>query len=209
MGGYCPVSLRLQGRRGVVVGGGDEAASVAAALADGGADVLVISPQLGGRLEPLARAGRVEWVARAYEGPSDLAGAMVVAAVAGESQLDQRVAADARRSRALLLTTGTAQGDLLLPEVLRRGRLTIAVDTGGRGLPLARRIREELETAYGSEYGVLLELLGQLGDQLPDPGQRQLFADTLARPEVAVLIREGRLDEVEQEVGRLLGPSAT
>lgn len=209
MGGYCPVSLKLEGRQAVVVGGREAAAGAAAALADGGARVAVIGPQVVERLEPLVRAGRVEWTGREYAGPADLAGATVVAAASGDPELDARVAADARRVRALVfVASDPARGDLCLPEVVRRGGLTLAVDTGGRIPALARRIREELEAAYGPEHGALLELLVQLECQtamrLADRARRQALWERLVRPELAALIREGRLAEVEREVGRLL-----
>lgn len=209
MSGHCPVSLRLVGRPCVVVGGADAAAGVAAGLAGAGGEVLVIAPQLSGLLESLVRGGRVQWVAREYAGPPDVARAMVVGIASGDPDLDRRVAADARRVRALVHLSGDPlQGDLLFPEVLRRGALTLAVETQGQSPALARRIRHDLDATYGPEYGVVLELVTQLGGamtaRVADPGGREAFWDRLVSQEVIAMIREGRLAEVEKEVGRLL-----
>ncbi|HSW10851.1 MAG TPA: bifunctional precorrin-2 dehydrogenase/sirohydrochlorin ferrochelatase [Bacillota bacterium] len=212
MSGHCPVSLRLLGRPCVVVGGADAAAAVAAGLAGGGGEVLVIAPKIDGLMESLVRGGRVQWAAQEYAGPSDLARAMVVGIASGDPGLDQRVAADARRLRALVhLAADPLQGDFLFPEVVRRGALSLAVDTGGQSPALARRIRQDLDASYGPEYGVVLELVTQLGGavtaRVADPGNRQAFWDRLVSQEVIALIREGRLAEVEKEVSRLLsGP---
>jgi len=54
-----------------------------------------------------------------------------------------------------------SEGDFALPSVLRRGQLQVAVSTGGASPTLARRVRNELESAFGSEWAGVVEALGR------------------------------------------------
>jgi precorrin-2 dehydrogenase/sirohydrochlorin ferrochelatase len=160
-------------------------------------------------MESLVRGGRVQWAAREYAGPQDLAHAVVVGVASGDPDLDRRVTADAKRVRALVYRAADPlQGDFLFPEVVRRGALTLAVETEGQSPTLARRIRQDLDTIYGQEYGVVLELVTQLGGavtaRMTDSAGRQALWDRLVSRDIIDLVREGRLAEVEKEVSRLL-----
>ena len=80
--------------------------------------------------------------------------------------------------------TDPAQGDFALPAVVRRGELTIAVNTGGAAPALARRIREKLETEFDDTFATwvrLLDAIRSLAHELvPDPARRRDLLDGFA-----------------------------
>ena len=75
--------------------------------------------------------------------------------------VDAAVAATARRRRVLVnVVDRPAQCDFIVPSVLRRGELQIAVSTGGRSPALAREIRRRLEALFAADYGALVARVG-------------------------------------------------
>ena len=106
-------------------------------------------------------AGRVEHRARPFQ-REDVVGCRLVIAATGRPAVDRRVAEAARRRRVLVNAVDRpAWCDVILPSVLRRGELQIAVSTGGRSPALARDIRRRLEPLFGEELAALVERAGR------------------------------------------------
>jgi len=158
---YFPLFLDVAGRRCLVVGGGPIGERKARSLLDCGARVVVVSPALTLSLASLVEAGRVEHRARAFR-RADVVGCRLVIAATGRPAVDRRVAEAARRRRVLVNAVDRpAWCDVILPSVLRRGELQIAVSTGGRSPALARDIRRRLEPWFGEELAALVERAGR------------------------------------------------
>ncbi len=161
MSDYFPAFLDLRGRRCVVVGGGAIGERKVDSLLAAGARVTLVSPALTPRLAALAAAGLLAHRRRLFR-RADVRGAALVIAATGVPAVDAAVAAEARRRRALVnVVDRPAECDFILPSVLRRGGLQIAVSTGGRSPALAREIRKRLERVIGPEYAALVERVGR------------------------------------------------
>jgi siroheme synthase-like protein len=181
---YYPAFLDLRGRRCLVVGGGAVAERKVGALLDAAARVVIVSPTLTSRLRALVSAGTVEHRARSFR-CHDAGGCALVVAATGEGAVDDAVAAAARRVRALVnVVDRPAACDFILPSVLRRGDLQIAVSTGGKSPALAREIRRRLEVQIDDEYGELVTRVGNARARLRArrlaPTARMKAADRLA-----------------------------
>jgi siroheme synthase-like protein len=112
-------------------------------------------------LAALAALGRIADRRRTFR-RSDLRNCALVVVATGDQGVDDAVAAMARRARVLVnVVDRPEQCDFILPSVLRRGELQIAVSTGGRSPSLAREIRRRLETLFGPEYGELIARTGE------------------------------------------------
>lgn len=175
-----PISLiGLATRRAVVIGGGSVAGRKVAALLEAGAPVTVISPMLAPELTELAAAGRIAATERAYQ-EGDLAGAWIVVAATDDPQVNAAVWAEAERRGCLVnVVDDPAHSNFIVPAVVRRGEVTVAVSTGGASPALARRLREQLEALIGPAYGDLADLLAALRPELLarfPPGQPRLAA---------------------------------
>ena len=181
---YYPAFLDLRDRRCLVVGGGAVAERKVEALRDAGARVVVVSPTLTAALDALAAAGSIEHRARRFR-RHDTRGCALVVAATGVGTVDDAVAAAARRVRALVnVVDRPAACDFILPSVLRRGDLQIAVSTGGKSPALAREIRRRLEAEIGDDYGELVASVGRARARLRTrrlaPAARMKVADRLA-----------------------------
>lgn len=196
-----PVCLvGLECRRSVVIGGGKIAARKAQALLNAGAAVAVISPEFCEEFRSLqANPGRVELVQRAYQ-PGDLDGAFLVIAATDAPEVNRAVWQEAQMRNCLInVVDDPAHCNFIVPAVVDRGEIKIAVTTGGLSPALSRRLRERLEALIGPEYAQLAALLGELRPELQkrfEAGQPRLEAAlALVDSDLLELLREGLLDD--------------
>ena len=152
-----PIFLNLDGKRCVVIGGGAVANRKARKLLQARAEVVAISPEVKPELESMATEVR----RRPYR-EGDLEGAFLVFAATNHREVNAAVTREARgRGIPVNVADEPSEGDFALPSVLRRGQLQVAVSTGGASPTLARRVRYELESAFGSEWAGVVEELGR------------------------------------------------
>lgn len=158
MSRYYPVLLDIRGRAAVVVGGNDVAAEKAAALAACGALVTVISAEFCEALQAQAERGAVRLCQRPAT-PDDLAGAFVVIAASNDPNLIETIWSAAQHNGQLVNSVDQPERcSFILPSILRRGPLTIAVSTEGTSPSLAKRIRQQLEQRFSAAYEPYLRL---------------------------------------------------
>jgi len=184
---YYPIFLDIEGKKCVVVGGGQVALRKVRALLDHGARVEVISPDLCPGLGRMFKQGKVHAVRRDYA-EGDLAGAVIVVAATNDNDLNAKVAEEARARGVLINAVDDPQHcDFIVPSHLRHGDVTIAISTGGRSPALARKIRTELEKDLAAKYAPLASLVGGVRSELKrrgikvsaDDWQRALDLDNL------------------------------
>ncbi len=195
---YYPVCVDMAGRACLVVGGGAVAERKASGLLESGARVTVVSPALTARLEAWAHEGQIRVIRRGYE-IGDLADQSLVFVATDDGEVNAAVAADARAAGVLInAADDPAHCDFIIPAVLTRGALTVAVSTGGASPALSRAVRDELETHFDREdYASLLEVAADARARLrersaPQPWERWRQA---LDGEVRRLVSAGWVDE--------------
>jgi precorrin-2 dehydrogenase len=182
-----PLFLKLAARPCLVVGAGREGESKIAGLLAADASVRVVAPEATTAVQAWARAGRLQWMARAFE-ETDLDGAFLVVVASSRRELNRHVYQEARRRRVLCnVVDDPLHCDFYYPSVVRRGALQIAISTDGKSPALAQRLRRELEEQFGPEYQAWIDRLGQerarLFQQPMDPELRHLRLHELASRE--------------------------
>ena len=198
---YFPVCLDIQNRPCLVIGGGSVGTRKARTLLRAGARVTVVSPDATEQLADLAAEGRIRLQQRPYTA-RDMEGAFLVFGTTDNRELNRRIGDDARRLGVLCnIADQPDRGQFVLPAVVSRGDLLISIATSGKSPALARRIRREIEAAYGPEYAQLLDLLGALRQRLlsrgHDPqGHKKLF-EALLDSNLLESIRAGDTERVE------------
>jgi precorrin-2 dehydrogenase/sirohydrochlorin ferrochelatase len=157
---YYPICLQIEGRQCLVVGGGKVAERKARGLLDSGAKVTVISPELTEGLHKLQAAGEIIWQPRGYQG-DDVAGFFLVMAATDDSAVQDQIHADAARLNILLNVADVPEKcNFILPALVKRGALTLAISTSGKSPALAKTLRQKLEVWLGPEYELLTEVMG-------------------------------------------------
>ncbi|TET17040.1 MAG: bifunctional precorrin-2 dehydrogenase/sirohydrochlorin ferrochelatase [Dehalococcoidia bacterium] len=166
MSTYYPIFLNIHGRKCVVVGGGEVAERKARALAGQGASVTVISARVCHGLAQLAQQGTIQISARDYQS-GDLKDALIAIAATDDPTVNVEVAREGRERGVLTnVVDDPEHSDFIVPSLLRRGDISIAVSTGGKSPALARRIRTELEQSFASEYASLALLISEVRQEL-------------------------------------------
>jgi siroheme synthase-like protein len=168
--GYYPIFLDLQGRPCIVVGGGPVAERKVEKLLESGAEVTLVSPTVTDRLHAWSGVQKICHKARAYH-HGDLAPFQLAFAAADDAAVNAAVKREGEeRGVWVNVADDPAQCDFILPSVLRRGDLVVAVATGGSSPALARAIREELERYFTEDYAILSEIVAEVRRELRERG---------------------------------------
>jgi precorrin-2 dehydrogenase len=206
---YFPVFLDLHEKPAVVIGGGAVAERKVLALLACGARITVVSPSLTKKLSYLVQAGALRHRKRRWR-DADLREAFVVLATTNDPASNAE-AARRVRSRAGLINVADdpLRCNFILPSVLTRGDLTIAVSTSGQSPAVARRIRQELERSLGNVYGRYLrtmgEVRGQVQDRVPSIRRRRSIMKGLAASDLLALLQGGKTRQARKRIRRIVG----
>ena len=205
---YFPINLDLRGKRCVVVGGGGVAERRVEVLLDCGADVLVVSPKVTTVLEELAGRGEMTLVERPFA-PEDVRDAFLVMSATDDREVNAEVSRLARNAGILVsVADDPAISDFIMPATVRRGAFQISVCTSGKSPALAKRVRQELEGSYGEEYGLLVEILGDIREAVKaehaDQGDRQAVFESILDSDVIDLLAAGKVAEAKSRVRQIL-----
>lgn len=147
-----PLFLDLSNQPVVVIGAGRVATRKVRTLLKANARLTVISPRATEAVRRMARAKRLAWRKRRYR-TGDLRGARLVVAATDDLDVNRRVCAEAKR-RGLLVNCAAPPdaGNFIVPAVVRRGPLTIAISTGGVSPATAKALRLQLEQYLRDGY---------------------------------------------------------
>ena len=209
---YYPVYLDIAGKSCLVVGGGRVGTRKALGLARANARVTVVSPEFSRRLETDCPEN-IRLERRGFD-PVDLDGVSLVFAATDSMALNARIR-DAARQAGILCNAadGADKGDFILPSVVNQGDLTLAISTGGASPALAKRLRRELESRFGPEYGTMLTLMANLRQKMLDAGHdpdghKRIFS-ALIDHDLPALISAGRTRDIDALLARYLGTEFT
>lgn len=158
----CALFVDLQDKPVVVVGAGTVAARKVRSMLEHGARVRVIAPQAVDAIRALADCGLVTWTRRCYE-QGDLQGALLAIVATGDRDVDGAVYDEALGARVLVNVVDVPDlCTFIVPSVMRRGQLQVAVSTNGAAPSVAREIRRDLESLFPDWWGDYIDLLGEV-----------------------------------------------
>lgn len=162
MAKYYPAFINLDGRKCIVVGGGRVAERKIKGLTACGADVVVVAAKVTPWIRRAAGSIRRIHLVRRYS-ITCLKGALIIFAATDNAAMNRRISRDAQRLGILInIADDPEHCNFILPSVLRRGDLSIAVSTSGVSPGLAVSLRKYFERIFGREYGIMLRKVGKL-----------------------------------------------
>ena len=165
---YFPIFLEMTGRRCLVIGGGVVAERKIAGLLEVGAEVTVISPKVTEAISQWSKNNSIQLEGRCYR-IGDLAGYQLVFVATDDPEVNDRVYQEGKSCGAWVnAADDPAHCDFILPSVLRRGDLLVAVSSGGNSPALARMIREELDDYFTAEYAQLVQVAAEVRMELKE-----------------------------------------
>ena len=206
---YYPIFLKAENLPCLVVGGGEVGARKVETLLSCGASVALVSPEVVKWLAEKIQEGVVELVGKHYE-EKQLEGCSLVIAATDDLELNSQIARDAAKRGLLCNVVDYPQeGNFILPALIQRGALTLAISTSGKSPALARQIREDLEQRFGPEYAKVLEIMGAVRNRLLSESQdsranKEKF-ERLVKSELLELVRRRDFAAVDGILQKILG----
>ncbi|KJS00730.1 MAG: siroheme synthase [Peptococcaceae bacterium BRH_c4a] len=198
------VSLNVENRICLVVGGGKVAERKVHSLLDRGALVRLVSPEITAGIISLVQEGKVEHIRENYQ-ESHLDGAFLVIGATDEEEVNARVSAHCMNRGILVnVVDDPPRGNFYVPAVVQRGSLQIAVSTDGKSPMLARKIRERLEGIFPAEYDEVVELIGELREKVIketcDPAEKERILTALLEQTIMELLWEGKFELAKERI---------
>ena len=198
-----PVFLKVEDKLCVVVGAGRVAERRVRGLCDAKAQVRVVGITATEGILKLADEGAIHLYQRAFES-SDLDGSALVIAATDHIDVNRAVQV-AAKCRGILFcgTDPHTDSDFIVPAVVRRGDLQVAISTGGKSPAYAALLRREIEAFL--DDGQLLDLMADLRRRVyarfPNaPERRQAFWQELVTDDTLALARKGKWAEIEERI---------
>jgi precorrin-2 dehydrogenase / sirohydrochlorin ferrochelatase len=165
MNSSYPIMLQLEGKKVVVVGGGKVAERKVNGLLGTGALVSVISPIVTDELRRLSGKGVIDWKEKLFS-PDDMKDSFLIFAATNDRELNQFIRNSAGVHQLVTIADDPDESDFHVPAHFHRGKLSIAVSTGGASPTLASTIRAELEQQFDERYEEYLEFLYNARQQI-------------------------------------------
>jgi uroporphyrin-III C-methyltransferase/precorrin-2 dehydrogenase/sirohydrochlorin ferrochelatase len=210
---YLPMFVDVRGRACLIVGGGEVALRKAALLLRAGARVQVVAPRPCAGLRALASKRGLRLARRAYAA-RDLSAVELVIAATDRAEVNARVAADAGARRVPVnVVDQPALCSFIMPAIIDRSPVLVAVSTAGASPSLARLTRARLEAALPARLGALAAFAAGHRDavkrRIAGEHARRLFWDLALDGEIGELVLAGRTRQADAALERLLvaGPA--
>jgi uroporphyrin-III C-methyltransferase/precorrin-2 dehydrogenase/sirohydrochlorin ferrochelatase len=203
-----PIFLALDGRRALVVGGGDSSARKTELLMAAGARVTLIAATVDGEIAEWIERGCIEWGGARFD-DSHLDGVALVIVASEDEALTVRVASSARaRNLPVNVVDRPQLSSFIMPAIVDRAPVVIAISTGGLAPSLARMLRAEIERALPAALGRLARFAETFRDQVrrtvDGPRARRLFWDRVFEGRIGELALAGEEFAARRELIRLL-----
>ena len=210
---FLPVFLNVRDRASVVVGGGSVALRKAELLLRCGSRVTLIAPQLTADFAALLASGRIEHRATLFA-PDALDGVAVVIAATDQPSVNTAVAQAARaRNIPVNVVDDLTESSFIVPAIVDRDPVIVAVGTSGNAPVLARYVRERIEALLPPQLGRLAALAGRwrrrVAQTLRTVLERRRFWERVFAGPVATQVFAGRDAQAEFELRRELKLAAT
>jgi precorrin-2 dehydrogenase/sirohydrochlorin ferrochelatase len=210
------VTLELEGRQCLVIGGDEEAVEKISRLLDAGAKITVVHPTLHTDLRKLTASGKIIHRGRSFRATDAQDAVVILNVLKDDLALAKSLYELAKTERFLVWSMDQPEySTLLMPALVKRGQLRLAISTSGTAPALARVLRENLESIFDEEFDQFLDWLGALREELKkteasDRRRRERLLDavngfalaaTLQYPNSWKLSEETELDQVGKEGG--------
>ena len=198
---YLPIFYQIKQRNCLVVGGGAVAARKVNLLRKAGAEITVVSPELCDELQQLASSNKIKHIFRSYK-PEDLDNCILVIAATDQRDVNEQISEQAKsRSLPVNVVDNPGMCSFIMPSIIDRSPVQVAVSTGGSSPVLARLIRTRLEGLIPSSYGKLGALVESYRNKVkaafPNVEQRRHFWETILEGTVAELVFTGHEGEAQ------------
>ena len=206
---YYPIYLDVKDRKCLVVGGGAVGTRKVETLLECGAKVTVVSIDASEKLKKLSNSGLIRLKERAFQ-TDDLESVFLVVVATDDEDLNVKVHAAAERRRVLCNIADRPEAcNFILPSIVSRGDLTIAISTSGKSPAFAKKLRKQLEAQFGDEYAEFLKLMGAIRKKLlskdHEPEAHKHLLERLIETDLVQMLKNADTDAINTLLLEVLG----
>lgn len=199
---FLPLFHNLKGRKVLLVGGGEVALRKGRLLADAGAALQVVAPEVDSQLSELALHSQGSVQLRGYQA-DDLQDICLVIAATDDEPLNAQISVQAQaRGIPVNVVDAPKLCSVIFPAIVDRSPLIVAITSGGDAPVLARLIRAKIETWIPATYGQLAGLSKRFRARVkalfPNVQQRRVFWEDVFQGQIAESVFAGKLQEGER-----------
>lgn len=170
---YYPIMVDLTGREVLVVGGGSVAARKIKTLLEYGAAVNVVSRELAPEIKNYVDSGEVRYMGEEFS-LVFLKDMFLVIAATDDMGLNHRISKVSEEKGMLINAVDQpADCNFIVPSIIKKGDLVVAVSTSGKSPALAKKIRKQLTDYFGDEYELFLRMMGKIRNEVLESGSDQ------------------------------------
>lgn len=204
---FFPIFFDIKNKPCLVVGGGEVATRKAGMLMQSGGLITVVAPELTRTLKELADAGKITHVAEKFR-PELLGEAVLVIAATNDRAANEQVSVAAKKLRIPVNVVDNPDlCSFIMPSVIDRSPLVIAISSGGTSPVLARVVRAKLEAFIPAAYGRLAHFAASFRDQVKDrilPAKRRIFWEKILQGPVAEMVLSGQDQTARDALQKML-----
>jgi len=206
---YYPVNLDIRNRKCLVVGGGTVGTRKVMTLLNCGAKVTVVSSDVAEKLQEFSDGDVIKLEKRPFQ-ISDLDQMFLVIGATDNPELNRQIHAEAERLGMLCNIADRPEDcNFILPAIVNRDDLIIAISTSGKSPAFAKKIRKDLEKVFGSEYAEFLKLMGNIRNKLlsedHEPEAHKHLFEQLIKRDLVKLIKDRNIAAVNSLLLDILG----
>ena len=206
---YYPVNLDIRNRKCLVVGGGTVGTRKVITLLKCGAKVTVVSSDVAEKLQELSDGDIIKLEKRPFQ-ISDLDEMFLVMGATDNQEINREIHSEAERLGVLCNIADRPEVcNFILPAIVNRGDLIIAISTSGKSPAFAKKIRKDLEKVFGTEYAGFLKLMGEIRNKLlsedhKPEAHKHLFEQLIQR-DLVKMIKDRNIAAVNSLLFEILG----
>ncbi len=206
---YYPVNLDIRNRKCLVVGGGAVGTRKVMTLLDCGAKVTVVSTDVAEKLQELSDNDIIKLKKRPFQ-ISDLDEMFLVMGATDNQEINREIHSEAERLGVLCNIADRPEDcNFILPAIVNRGDLIIAISTSGKSPAFAKKIRKDLERVFGTEYAEFLKLMGEIRNKLlsedHEPEAHKHLFEKLIQRNLVKMIKDRDIAAVNSLLFEILG----
>ena len=170
---YYPILVDLTGKEVLVIGGGSVAGRKIKTLLEYGAVVNIVSRELLPEINDYVDSGKVRYLGEEFS-LVFLKDKFLVIAATDDSELNHRISRAAEEKGMLVNAVDQpADCNFIVPSIIKKGDLIVAVSTSGKSPAFAKKIRKQLAEYFGIEHDLFLRLMGKIRNEVLASGSDQ------------------------------------
>jgi len=206
---YYPVNLDMRNRKCLVVCGGSVGTRKVMTLLECGAKVTVVSTDVAEKLQELSDSDIIKLEKRPFH-ISDLDEMFLVIGATDNQEINRKIHSEAERLGILCNIADRPEDcNFILPAIVNRGDLIIAISTSGKSPAFAKKMRKDLEKKFGTEYAEFLKLMGEIRNKLlsedHEPEAHKHLFEQLIKRDIVKMIKERQTENIDSLLFEILG----